>query len=946
MMKPGSHDSQQHRRSPWLNLRMVVVALLAFGSLPQLSQLAYGESLGADVTELPALDAVDAELLMTEPSDGMPEAGGDESDPAQAQPEGDGEAGPIQVMPQDEVMPMAIDLPSICTIASTADSSRCLDIPGGSTSNSVQAQLWSANVTPAQRFQLTLNPDNSYTIRNVNSGLVLDICGARLFNGAVVWQYASHGGDNQKWYITNEGNGYRIASKQDPRYCLDVPGGVAVNGARMQVWESNGLKAQRFLINPITPIVPDGAYIIKSAASARVMDILGESSADGTIAQHYDNIGNLAQRFLLTFDARTGYYEIRNVQSNKVLDVSGGSTQNGARVQIYTPLYNNCQRWALTAASNGCIRISAAHSGKSLGAPTGPINNFTPIQTFDWASTSSQEWSFIASTTVNTGTYEMHSNLGTVLDAQGNGQVNGTNIWAYAANGASCQKFYLTSAGNGFFKLECLNSGLFVTAQGTNVVLYQEQNSNAQLWQLQPAGEGRFHIANRETGKVLDILGANARSGVDVIVYAKNTSQGQLWRFVRTYAAPDALYTVKSALNTSYVLDIRDNSSANGAKLQLLRANGSQGQVFQFTAVGYPYYHINCLNSGKALDISGGVLVPKGIAQLWTAYPGTTNRYQLWRVDYIGGGNFKIYSAIGDSNYCLTVEGGAAVDRAEVNAYPSTNSASQNFKLGYLGNTTYVTMNITLDQMVRYQRDNSYINNITDQQLYDVINPSSAMSDYSFPSHSRYTHGEMQFADLRMFTGMNAAQMDSIINSYAPANSMLRGKGYVFVDAARSENINEAYLLAHCALESGWGTSELARGYVYDGRTLVDGRTWPAGTYYNFFGIGAVDSGPLSGGRAYAIKNGWNTVDKAIAGGARWIVEGYIYRDVYYPPYSQSTLYSMKWDNMRSSATSAYGWHQYATDHLWARKIARLMGDFYDQVGVRPSLVYIIPQYR
>lgn len=83
----------------------------------------------------------------------------------------------------------------------------------------------------------------------------------------------------------------------------------------------------------------------------------------------------------------------------------------------------------------------------------------------------------------------------------------------------------------------------------------------------------------------------------------------------------------------------------------------------------------------------------------------------------------------------------------------------------------------------------------------------------------------------------------------------------------------------------------MAKGYVYDGKTLVDGKTWPKGTYYNFYGIGAYDSSPLSGGRALAIKNGWDTPEKAIHGAARWIATNYLNN-----AFSQNTLYKMRWN--------------------------------------------------
>ena len=136
--------------------------------------------------------------------------------------------------------------------------------------------------------------------------------------------------------------------------------------------------------------------------------------------------------------------------------------------------------------------------------------------------------------------------------------------------------------------------------------------------------------------------------------------------------------------------------------------------------------------------------------------------------------------------------------------------------------------------------------------------------------------------------------------------------------------------------------SRLSEGNHYDGKEPINGRLYPEGIYYNFYGIGAYDSSPFSGGMSLAIQNGWDTPKKAVTGAAGWIAENYVYRYTY----AQPTLYAMKWDYQRSSDLGAYGWHQYATDHLWARKIAQLMGDFYDSCGYQPQPYYILPLYR
>jgi beta-N-acetylglucosaminidase len=855
-------------------------------------------------------------------------------------------SGVLNESPSYSIAPTSGSVPSLCTISSAINPSKVLDIPGGLSNVGVGVQLWDNIQSIAQRFQIIPNSDGTYTIRNVNSNLVLDVRWAEVYNGAVVWQYTANGSTAQKWYISSDVNGYKLASAINPTYCLDVQWAIASNGTPLQLWADNGATAQRFILKETAAALPDGAYTISSyAANNLAIDVRGASSSNFSVVQLYTYNSSLAQRFWIAYDYSCGFYTITNVQSNKPLDVSGASKASGASVQIYDPNNNPAQKWAITALATNRYSITAAHSGMVLGVGYS-LASSTPIQTYMWDGALNQQWVFTSSTLINEGAYQIKSDLGVVIDAQGNGVVNYTPIWAYGSTGSMAQKFYLSQFTDGYFKLECLNSSLLVTASGSDVFLFEDRNLPRQIWKVQPVGEGRFKLLNSESGLALSLVESSTAAGVKTLPLANNNRQS--WSFELTRAIPDGLYVIHSAIDTSMVLDVRLASVNNGTKLQLYKANGSTAQTFKFEYVGNFFYRITGLGSSKAVDIREGVLSPKGIIQIYDAWGGNDNRYQLWRVEYVGQGSYRIFSAAGNGILCMTLEGDSTANSTDVNALPVNGSSSQLFKLTPKGNAFYFQLQQTVSQMVQYQRNgNSYINDITDSQLRDVIDPSLATNDYWFPGHAQqYTNGMLQFADLRGYTGMSASQLDSIINAYSPATSTLRGKGAVFIQAAILYNINECYLLAHCALESGWGMSSLSQGYDYDGIILVNGKTWPIGRYYNLFGIGAVDSGPLTGGRAYAISNGWNTIDSAIIGGAKWIIENYIYRDAFGLPYPQQTLYAMKWDYLRSNDTQAYGWHQYATDHLWARKISRLMGDFYIREGVTPNLTYIVPVYK
>ncbi|MEQ3362759.1 cell wall-binding repeat-containing protein [Raoultibacter massiliensis] len=232
---------------------------------------------------------------------------------------------------------------------------------------------------------------------------------------------------------------------------------------------------------------------------------------------------------------------------------------------------------------------------------------------------------------------------------------------------------------------------------------------------------------------------------------------------------------------------------------------------------------------------------------------------------------------------------------------------------------------------------------------YNKAEALESLDPNNFAFGTRYYY---QFAVLTDgYSGMvSASQLDSFIASQAKGrNGMLAGCGEYFIEAANAYGMNEVYLLSNAILESGWGTSDLAKGYYYGGGT-IDGKRYAAGTYYNFFGIGAYDNSPLSGGRKMAITQGWNSPRKAILGAAKWISNNYHKPTVASGAVSgpQNTLYRMKWDVQRAVSTGAV-WHQYATSRTWATGISSVMYDCYthnripmDKAGLR----FDVPRYR
>lgn len=231
------------------------------------------------------------------------------------------------------------------------------------------------------------------------------------------------------------------------------------------------------------------------------------------------------------------------------------------------------------------------------------------------------------------------------------------------------------------------------------------------------------------------------------------------------------------------------------------------------------------------------------------------------------------------------------------------------------GGVTYVTYDMTLEDMAALQMTLSPApknGSGGGASLEDV-------TDYLDPNQFSAGAYKYQFLDLSHYNGISEDEL----NAYLENKGILRGQAAAFIEAARTYNISEIYLVAHACLETGNGTSQLASGVEVNGVTV-----------YNMYGIAAYDNSALSSGSQKAYREGWTSPEAAIIGGAAWISEYYINS----ADGRQNTLYKMRWNPDNP------GEHMYATDIEWAVKqaviIDRLASQFPDA-----SFAYEIPVY-
>ena len=164
---------------------------------------------------------------------------------------------------------------------------------------------------------------------------------------------------------------------------------------------------------------------------------------------------------------------------------------------------------------------------------------------------------------------------------------------------------------------------------------------------------------------------ADARGIVSALgLQLKNQSLDTLAKDNRNVLA-DGTYTIQSSVNSRYVLDIANGSTASGANVQLYQSNDTPAQQFKVTHDSQGYVTFTNVKSGKVLDVYNGTA--KNGNNVWQ-FTSNNSRAQKWIVKKDGNG-YSIVSAL-NSNYVLNIANGKAYNGNNVELYAYSGSSS------------------------------------------------------------------------------------------------------------------------------------------------------------------------------------------------------------------------------------------------------------------------------
>lgn len=258
----------------------------------------------------------------------------------------------------------------------------------------------------------------------------------------------------------------------------------------------------------------------------------------------------------------------------------------------------------------------------------------------------------------------------------------------------------------------------------------------------------------------------------------------------------------------------------------------------------------------------------------------------------------NVYSASGEKLSYISQGSIVAIDGAE--AKDGRLPVKISGLSGYMNKSDLVAVSSDSDFIPHYASDGNYLyHELSPYASIRVAPHSSSMAvgkKYYSADGINFENFTVEnpflFRDLRKPSNYTAEELDKVYSLMNIKGSRLAGKGAIFKEAEKRYQVNALYLIAHSALESSWGRSQIAKDKN------------------NFFGIAAYDTTPYDSAKSF------DDVDKGILGAAKWIRENYIDNGRTYLGNKSSGMNVL-----------------YASDPYWGEKIASIMMRINSQLG-------------
>ncbi len=171
-----------------------------------------------------------------------------------------------------------------------------LNVPKSSYYNVLQAYKDAGFTGGNQGGSSQTLPNGWYYIKNINAQKYLQVKDNVGGNGVNVEIGTGTGVKGQKWYLSNQGDGY-FTLKNGNGYMLDIQYGAKEDGTNVQTYSANGADAQKFKVVKTSEANVYG-IVTKVTGDKKSLDVYNFGTADGSNVCQWTYYANSCQKWI------------------------------------------------------------------------------------------------------------------------------------------------------------------------------------------------------------------------------------------------------------------------------------------------------------------------------------------------------------------------------------------------------------------------------------------------------------------------------------------------------------------------------------------------------------------------------------------------------------------------------------------------------------------------
>lgn len=258
---------------------------------------------------------------------------------------------------------------------------------------------------------------------------------------------------------------------------------------------------------------------------------------------------------------------------------------------------------------------------------------------------------------------------------------NGATPVLHSYNNSRGQRFRFIHHKSGGFVIVNVSSGKALevaggVGKGGAVIQQNTRNdSNAQRWVLREAGDG-YYIQTVLGNFVMEVVNKSTADGTPIRLGDPNGGKAQTFLLPASdVAAPSGTLNIVSALDSTKVVGVANNSTKFGARLQLQTSTGDLSQQFRFSQVGNGMYRIRNVRSGAYVGVANGSYLNGSAIQLQDKKDTLSQYWQLRKGD---GGKILLISS---ANKAIDIPGGTSASGTGLQIYSENDSQAQQWSL-------------------------------------------------------------------------------------------------------------------------------------------------------------------------------------------------------------------------------------------------------------------------